>query len=395
MRKIGFIFMQQGISKFIAAETEGISYSCQKFCLDNFEISGFIYDDPVNITVKRYGETEKWRVSRDLSGKAAQIKKIAKPIFRFFLDGSKRTYKVDDVAYGNRVYPIVGGQIGVGCCERIEKEIHSKLLYNSVVLSLPEKACTTNRKILFFNNLTTKLNQHPVLMARNLQIKKCLFYEDKSLQLGERYENLAIATIQDEMIEQEKRIVADLVTQNLLSEDAYLFKDGSLEYKTMAEGDYKDLSVIKSNYKRVVGVSKSFNPEKCIDEHGKSNAKHIVQLPLYHRTPAYLYESNLSKGAGGIVKFAIWYVRIREAKYTNSPFDGLVKVEKILVNEQEQERGLLSEEVDLISANIINERNPVCYGKDGRWANTLYPIYLTSMYIKSKYIGNQHFLNLF
>ncbi len=387
--------MQQGISKYIAAETEGISYSCQKFCLDNIEISGFNYDDPVNITVKRYGETEKLRDSRDLSAKTIQIKKFAKPIFRFFLDGSKRTYKVDDVAYGSRVYPIVAGQIGVGCCERIEKEIHSKLLYNSIVLSLPEKACTTNRKTLFFNNLTAKLNQHSILQSRNLKIKKCLFYEDKNLQQGERYENLAIATIQDEMIEQEKKIVADLVMQNLLSEDAYLFKDGSLEYKTMAEGNYRDLSLIKSNYKRVVGVSKSFNPEKCIDEHGKSNAKYIVQLPLFHRTPAYLYESNLSKGIEGIVKFAIWYIRIREAKYTNSPFDGLVKVEKILVNEREQEKGLLSEEVDLISANIINERNPVCYGKDGRWANTLYPIYLTSRYIESKYIGSQHFLNLF
>ena len=84
--------MQQGISKYIAAETEGISYSCQKFCLDNIEISGFNYDDPVNITVKRYGETEKLRDSRDLSAKTIQIKKFAKPIFRFFLDGSKRTY---------------------------------------------------------------------------------------------------------------------------------------------------------------------------------------------------------------------------------------------------------------------------------------------------------------
>ena len=26
-----------------------------------------------------------------------------------------------------------------------------------------------------------------------------------------------------------------------------------------------------------------------------------------------------------------------------------------------------TEEVDLISANIINERNPVCYGEDNRW----------------------------
>ena len=46
-----------------------------------------------------------------------------------------------------------------------------------------------------------------------------------------------------------------------------------------------------------------------------------------------------------------------------------------------------SEEVDMITANIIHERNPVCYGADRRWANHLYPIYVTESYVKSKYLG--------
>ena len=71
------------------------------------------------------------------------------------------------------------------------------------------------------------------------------------------------------------------------------------------------------------------------------------------------------------------------------------KVEKILVSESEQEYGLNTEEVDLISANLINERNPVCYGKDARWANHLYPVYLTETFIKSKYLSNEYFINLF
>jgi len=51
--------------------------------------------------------------------------------------------------------------------------------------------------------------------------------------------------------------------------------------------------------------------------------------------------------------------------------------------------------VDNISAWLVNERNPVCYGKDDRWANHLYPVYLTETFIKSKYRGTAHFLNLF
>ena len=65
------------------------------------------------------------------------------------------------------------------------------------------------------------------------------------------------------------------------------------------------------------------------------------------------------------------------------------------VNETEIEKGLDSELVDRITANIINERNPVCYGADRRWANHLYPIYVTESYLKSKYLGTNMFLNLF
>lgn len=193
------------------------------------------------------------------------------------------------------------------------------------------------------------------------------------------------------MVDLEKKIVANLTLKNLLSQESYLIKDGSLEYKTVKTGDYKDLSIIKSNYRCVVGVSKSFNPESCRDESNKSNASKIAQLKIFERTPALMYQSDISSG----VKFCIWYLRIRDTKFTVSPFDGIVKIEKILISDREQEIGLDSEEVDLISSNIINERNPVCYGRDNRWANHLYPIYLTETFIKSRYLSDDNFINFF
>ncbi|MCX7865416.1 MAG: hypothetical protein N2423_10360, partial [Novosphingobium sp.] len=36
-------------------------------------------------------------------------------IFSFFLDGSRHTYKVDDMSFQKNVYPIIAGQVGVGC----------------------------------------------------------------------------------------------------------------------------------------------------------------------------------------------------------------------------------------------------------------------------------------
>ena len=62
---------------------------------------------------------------------------------------------------------------------------------------------------------------------------------------------------------------------------------------------------------------------------------------------------------------------------------------------EEAEYGLSTDEVDMITANIINERNPVCYGNDARWANHLYPVYMTECYCKSKFKSEYYFLNIF
>ena len=117
----------------------------------------------------------------------------------------------------------------------------------------------------------------------------------------------------------------------------------------------------------------------------------IAQLPLYHRTPVNKYSSERI----GDMHFAVWFVRIRDAVHTLNAFDGILKIEKILINDRQIENGLDSEEVDAITAHIINERLPVCYGADRRWANHLYPVYVTESFIKSKYLGENMFLNLF
>ena len=382
----------KNISNFIADETRGKSYKSHRYCLDNYEMPSENHNEDQKITVKKIGETAPIDSTKDLKRDADRIQSISKPLFKYFLDGSRKTYKVDDIAYNKRVYPILAGQVGVGCCQRNEKrELEKKIIEHTKIIVLPACADKDGRGRLYFNNLVSKINEFEILKKLNLKFDKILSYADKVLQEGEKYENLGIAKIQNEMMDNEKRIVALLTQKNILNEDSYLIKDGSLEYQKMKTGDYKDLSKIKSNYRRVVGVSKSFNPEKCIDNKGKSNAKIIAELDLYHRTPAYMFESSRASN----VKFAIWYLRIRDRKYTVSPFDGILKVEKILVTEAEQENGLITEEVDLISANLINERNPVCYGKDSRWANHLYPVYLTETYIKSGYLSNEFFINLF
>lgn len=45
--------------------------------------------------------------------------------------------------------------------------------------------------------------------------------------------------------------------------------------------------------------------------------------------------------------------------------------------------------IDSISAHLINEAYPVCYGKDARWANHLYPVYVTETFCKSNFVDEK------
>ena len=127
------------------------------------------------------------------------------------------------------------------------------------------------------------------------------------------------------------------------------------------------------------------------DNKGQSNAAAIAKLPPYHRTPAFLWQPGEQWGN---MKFAIWYVRIRPYQHTSTPYSGILKVEKMLMTDQEEHHGIDTEEIDNISVNLINERNPVCYGSDARWANHLYPVYMTECYCKSCFMNDYTFINL-
>lgn len=379
------------ISDFIARATGGQHYQSYKYCFESVDIPKLKYEDKKDIQIRKKGETDKaLNKPKSIEIRAKSISKDSKPLFRFFLDGSRKTYKVSDIAYDKKLYPIIAGQIGVAVCERENKDLFKPIKFvNPLVISLPDDAYADSigKKDLFFNNLTSKLNKK--LQLRNLTFDKIIPYATSQTKETDKYEDKGIAQIQNEMVDKEQEVVLNLVRDKRLNSESFLIKDGSLEYMK-GGSDYKELSKIKANYDCVVGVSKMFNPE-ALSNNTKEISRTIAELKLYERTPAFMYNTERIPG----VKFAVWYLRIRDTKYSSSPFDGVLKLEKILVREEQEENGLDSDEIDNISANVINERNPVCYGKDDRWAKHLYPVYLTESYIKSRYLSDVHFMNLF
>ena len=386
------------IMEIIAKETKGRSYNTYKYSYDSIGLPSIDYDDDANKIMKwkDSAETGSPKNAIDLKPLADKLQEIGEPpLLKYFLDGSRHVFKVDDIAYNKQVFPVVAGQIGIGCCKRENRHMYKERFYRELVLALPDKANADGwNDTAYFASKVAKINESEELKRLGLKFSAILPYSTAKAGIaGAKLDTLAIAVVQDYMVEAEKRMVAELVKDKRLGQDAYLLKDGSLEYKVMKTGreDLRTLQKIKHNYSWVIGVSKSFNPESCLDHTGKPNANYIADLPVYHRTPVARYENREFLGD---VQFGVWYIRLRDKMRTQTPFDGVVKVEKIMMDE-EIETGIDSDIVDLISANIVNERNPTCYGTDRRWANHLYPVFLTESYVKSKYISTEMFLHLF
>lgn len=393
------------IMEVIANQTDGISYKSHRFCYDSSPKSGIEYD-PTN-------NAEVWiPKGEDVNPKNANVsvKDLAKRLadetscFKYFLDGSRHTYKIDDISYEKSVYPVIAGQIGVGCCSRENKNLQKEIFERKLVIVLPDKAREDewNFKV-HYSALCNSINKNNFLTKIGIKFDEILDYSTTLPTDGSTFENLGIARVQDSMIQLEKDVVAELVSKNKLRDNAMLIKDGSLQYQKMSKTDRKEGNDLldkkfRDRYTHVIGVSKSFNPTKCYtgeskSGNAKSDSQRVARLKPFERTPVNMY---CSEHTGG-VWFAVWYVRLRDAQYSSNVFDGVVKVEKIVdfKEEGEEPEPFPTDDANFITAHLLNERNPVCYGTDGRWANHIYPIYLTERYIKSQYLSSNLFLELF
>jgi hypothetical protein len=365
------------ITQILDEETGSKRYRAHKYSHDIDRPLDYGESAEFTFIWKKLGETEPPKNYKSLENLAAALAKRDEQALTYFLDGSRHVYKVEDRAYPfsgrTLVYPTIAGQVGVGICKRKDKKMLPEALHREFVISVP-KLADANGKSGFFEALCVKLNESKELeriLASGWKFSAPNPYDTRADERS--FEDRGTARIQASMIEREKEMVKRLVRENKLNQDNYLVKDGSLEYRlTQTDKDNeRNYQTFRQNYNWVIGISKSFNPEACFDR-GKANPGIIAELPLFHRTPVAFFGSDKEPLA-----FAVWYVRLRPENRTRTPFDGILKVEKILVRDDELKHGMETETVDRLTALIINERNPTCYGSDIRWANHIYPIYLT------------------
>lgn len=316
---------------------------------------------------------------------------------KYFLDGSRHIYKTSDIIINGVVYPVVAGQIIVGCCSRegrvIGVEYPKQMFKREIVLALPDKFDIDKLGPNYFKLQLDKMNEalREKYKENTVQFDQLIPYnadelssEDKNIG-RDKYLHRAISVIQNEMMDQEQLMVQYLCKTNLLGVDSWLVKDGTLEYKKDFS-NRKDVNLDIAQYtdhiQHVIGVSKLFIAE-LLSYQEKKIGQIIAQLPPQSRTNAYIFKHDNHN-------YCIWYLRLRNNPRPINHFSDVIKIEFLLLDE----KAVSSQIIDNISKHLLNEATPVCFGKDSRWGNHLYPIYLTERYCKSKYIYDQKIINV-
>lgn len=297
-------------------------------------------------------------------------------IFKYFLDGSRKTYKIGDIiTTDNKFVPVVAGQIGAVCCVRNENRKMSKYeLKRRNVLMLFDSIQEDDYEAI------KKLMEATSVKKINISIEKYSF--DK--MRDDAPTNAAVAALHKMMGDLEIDLLTEMVMQKkALSTDSMLAIDGSLQFLTQ--------KFEPGIFYNVVGISKSFNPNLTGVLKGRKHIGVVLsKLEFGERTPVYKYDTAGSRRN----TIGAWYLRIRGRNDVRNPLEGVVKIEKMAL-EENLEKGFETDLIDNISRSILSERNPTCHGKDTRWANHLYPIYLSEKILKSSFLSDSFFMNLF
>lgn len=369
------------IIELIEEYSGGTCFQTEKFALDHVVLPG--YQDE--------GETFKSRKILETSRKGEKVsldigQSVPAPsLFKYFLDGSRRTYKVVDFGTTDgKFLPIIAGQIGAAVCRRKKKSLRKELVQRENTIAIP------NRVGDEFGTIAQEIpkirvpRNHP----KNISIGQVLKYEaDKTER---RFEDLAIAQIQFAMQKMEVELIGKMVASSKLATNQMLMIDGSLQFSSISDK--------VAIFQHVVGVSKSFNPNISGLLKGSSSRQigsYLTNLRLGERSPVFEYEPDGNGRRNKKIKIGAWYLRIHPKDRVKRPLDGIIKVEKIATTKREQEDGFETDTINEISRSILQERNVTCYGNDARWASHLYPIYLTELLLKSSFVSDVFFLNIF
>lgn len=294
-------------------------------------------------------------------------------ILRYFLDGSRKTYKVADVIKDGKYLPLIAGQVAVGVMERTfngqqwELKPRRDFCKFERILAFPDKYAKDD-----ISGLEASINKHSPYTFSYLQY---------NVKPDRDPVDLGIAKIMSRMHDLEIATVQKMAEAHLLQPGKMLVIDGPLRFK-------KKFDLVQ--FRNVIGLSKSFRPSFSVGSGRRKEDVGAITSTLEFGERTSVFKTLEEEKVIGM-----WYLRIRPPKLMSNPLQGVIKMEIYATEPQEKENGFFQDKINTISKHILRERNVTPYGADSRWANHIYPIYLTERYLKSSFMSDILFEALF
>lgn len=286
-----------------------------------------------------------------------------KHLFRFFIDGSIRSYFLATGIEGTRSFPIELAQIGATVVQREDTgqiEVHSHK--QKVLLLLPKQNEGVSDTLW---DKLRKIGKPDFLDIIDFTLPDSLSNTKKDPR------DKAGAKARSEMHKLEIALIKS--TDAIRNDDSLLILDGSVKF--VEEDIWESWKSKPSPY--LIGLAKSFRKDPMFQfgqrpSQRKDITAILAGLPHAHRTVAFSAD-------GG--KIAFWYVRLREQKELDYPLMGVVKVEI----PRPDLSPVPTELADLLSRALVAERSVTPYGLDRRWHCSLYPIHIAEEVIKNRF----------
>lgn len=287
--------------------------------------------------------------------------------YRYFLDGSLRSYLLGNVLEHERESPVYFAQVGAGVVRRedngsVRREV---LQINNVLLvgcsQLSDEVCKRLKALAAQQGIAL------LDLTKDDEVNRGLTDVDLRHKAAGKV-RYAMHLLETGLLQQVKPHLA---------EDRWLILDGSLLFPPTL-----DELVEGGQITQVIGVAKSFRKDILfILGRGPRARRYSIYRLLAGLRPAH---RTLAFGARE-GKVVFWYVRLRESTSLDHPLMGVVKVE--LANPSREP--VPSAPLDELSGALVAERQVTPHGLDRRWHVHLYPIFLAERRVRESLLPRE------
>ena len=294
-----------------------------------------------------------------------QIPRRDQHLFRYFADGSTKTYFIGTVLEHERSSPIQLAQVGAAGVRRDDDgSLRTASVQHELALLLDRSVLSE----VLWDRLQAALGAVPGIAIRSTS------EEDEYSSIGVDEPRARGAHKANWLMREAERHIAHVGLPSR-EDDEWLISDGSLgnEYLNW-EGP------------PLIGVAKTFRRDSTFRIGRGPRSQNLNLYSLLARLDEGHRTAVFPRRRGDRSQLiAFWYVRLRPQQQLDYPLMGVVKVE-IPCSDGEP---LDSDLADLISGALIAERSVTPHGQDSRWHAHLYPIWIAERVIRDSFYSEE------